>query len=86
MNTNLGDGRLPVRMGSNKKEVLQMILFELMSDVKGETMKTQKREITQTINNSNHLHYVVLLKNTGGFRALYARTSDKTGTKIDKAI
>lgn len=46
--------------------------------------------MTKALETTGHLHYVVLLKNNGGFRGLYARalTNGKVepATDKDKAV
>ena len=57
---------LPPRMGSNKPEVMQSVLFVIMAASGGklpEALKAQKRDIVGKLEQSNHLHYVLLLKN-----------------------
>lgn len=80
------------RMGSNKPEVMQAVLFVIMAASGGklpEALKAQKRDIVRKLEQSNHLHYVLLLKNLNRpgdasanqsfeFKGLYARSNLST--------
>lgn len=80
------------RMGSNKQQVMQAVLFVIMAASGGnlpEALKAQKRDIVSKLEQSNHLHYVLLLKNLNRpgdasanqsfeFKGLYARSNLST--------